>query len=140
MTDQQTAPAVPADPDRGDGQDFVSPSTLHFDTANPRFVEGGLESEEEIIQYLYDEADVDELNQSILSAGYIDFEPMIEMMAAMRASMSGNGEAPSKADLTKAKREFTKKTKSRPQGQEKRGQCKGHRRHARRSQAPQVQG
>jgi hypothetical protein len=58
-------------------QDFVNSAELHFDSSNPRFVDQDFGSEEEIIQYLYDHMDVDELIQSILSAGYIDFEPMI---------------------------------------------------------------
>jgi hypothetical protein len=59
------------------GQDFVVPSDLNFDLENPRFVDHDFADEEAIIQYLYDHADVDELMQSILSAGYVDFEPLI---------------------------------------------------------------
>lgn len=55
----------------------VRPSELNFDLQNPRFVDQNFASEEDIIQYLYDHADVDELIQSILSAGYVDFEPLI---------------------------------------------------------------
>ena len=60
-----------------DGQGFVAPSDLHFDLENPRFVDLDFADEEFIIQYLYDHADVNELIQSILSAGYVDFEPLI---------------------------------------------------------------
>lgn len=67
----EPAPASAPDPD------FVSPAELHFDLENPRFVEHEAANEEEIIQFLYDHVDVDELIQSILSAGYIDFEPLI---------------------------------------------------------------
>lgn len=59
------------------GQDFVAPASLHFDRENPRFLDLGHTDEVEIIRELYDQADVDELIQSILSAGYIDFEPLI---------------------------------------------------------------
>jgi len=59
------------------GQDFAAPSDLQFDVENPRFIEHNFKNEEEIVQYLYDHADVDELIQSILSAGYVDFEPLI---------------------------------------------------------------
>jgi hypothetical protein len=77
MTDQQPMPAAPVEVRQPDGQDFVPPSGLHFDRDNPRFVNLELDSEEEVIQELYDNVDVDELMQSIMSAGYIDFEPMI---------------------------------------------------------------
>jgi hypothetical protein len=59
------------------GQDFVAPSQLRFDLENPRFVDLEFPDEEAIVRYLYDHADVDELMQSILSAGYVDFEPLI---------------------------------------------------------------
>jgi hypothetical protein len=57
--------------------EFVAPGDLHFDFDNPRFVDHEAQNEEDLIQYLYDHVDVDELVQSILSAGYIDFEPLI---------------------------------------------------------------
>jgi hypothetical protein len=57
--------------------ELVAPAELHFDFDNPRFVEHEAQTEEELIQYLYDHVDVDELIQSILSAGYVDFEPLI---------------------------------------------------------------
>lgn len=57
--------------------DFVAPAVLVFDLDNPRFLDEQFRTEEEVIQYLYDHADVDEIMQSILSAGYIDFEPLI---------------------------------------------------------------
>lgn len=59
------------------GQDFIAPSKLQFDLHNARFVEQNFPDEEAVIQYLYDHADVDEIMQSILSAGYVDFEPLI---------------------------------------------------------------
>ena len=71
----QNAPA--AGPVPVDDQAFVEPSALRFDRENPRFLDPKAMTEEDIIQWLYDQADVDELIQSILSAGYIDFEPMI---------------------------------------------------------------
>ena len=71
-----TAPPPAGQPPTGQ-DDFVAPSELNFDLDNPRFVEHEAADEEQIIQYLYDHVDVDELIQSILSAGYIDFEPLI---------------------------------------------------------------
>lgn len=59
------------------GQDFIAPADLHFDRQNPRFFDVGYTDEVDIVRELYDQADVDELIQSILSAGYIDFEPLI---------------------------------------------------------------
>lgn len=59
------------------GEAFVTPDELRFDLANPRFIDQKFKEEIEIIQYLYDHVDVDELIQSILSAGYVDFEPLI---------------------------------------------------------------
>lgn len=58
-------------------QSFIAPADLHFDRQNPRFTGLMYEDEVDIVQELYDQADVDELIQSILSAGYIDFEPLI---------------------------------------------------------------
>lgn len=68
----------PVAPDRTlADQGFEVPADLHFDLKNPRFIDQEFQNEPEIIQYLYDHYDVDELIQSILSAGYIDFEPFI---------------------------------------------------------------
>ena len=61
--------------------DFVAPEELDFDRSNPRFVDqeglGTDATEEDIVRYLAQHVDVDELLQSILSAGYVDFEPLI---------------------------------------------------------------
>ncbi len=67
-------------PSKTPGQDFIAPSELHFDHENPRFVEleySAETTESTLVRELYDQADVDEIIQSILSAGYIDFEPLI---------------------------------------------------------------
>lgn len=58
-------------------QESVAPADLHFDRDNPRFIDLGFTDEADIVRELYEQADVDELIQSILSAGYIDFEPLI---------------------------------------------------------------
>jgi len=55
----------------------IEPSKLNFDLANPRFVDEQFSDETEVIRYLYEQMDVDELIQSILSAGYLDYEPII---------------------------------------------------------------
>ena len=56
---------------------FIAPSDLNFDLKNPRFLDKAFTKDEEILQYLVDSVDVDELLQSILSAGYVDFEPVV---------------------------------------------------------------
>ena len=58
-------------------QEMVDPALLNFDTQNPRFYGLSLKSEEAIVRELYEQADVNELIQSILSSGYLDFEPLI---------------------------------------------------------------
>src|SRR5687768_6093801 len=56
---------------------FVAPSELHFDLKNPTFVGDEFQDEEQIIERLLNVSDVNELVQSILSAGFVDFEPLI---------------------------------------------------------------
>ena len=56
---------------------FIAPSELNFDLENPRFLDKGFETEEEVVKYLVDHVDVDELLQSIRSTGYVDFEPAV---------------------------------------------------------------
>jgi len=57
--------------------EHVPPGDLKFDFDNPRFVDGQFTQEDDLIGHLLDEADVNELVQSILSAGYGDYEPLI---------------------------------------------------------------
>ncbi len=56
---------------------FVAPSDLRFDLSNPRFLDEGFTTEEQVLEHLVGAVDVDELIQSIWSAGYVDFEPLI---------------------------------------------------------------
>ena len=58
-------------------QQFIDPKTLRFDLENPRFTTHSVKTDEDVVRLLYEQSDVDELIQSILSAGYIDFEPVI---------------------------------------------------------------
>ncbi len=59
-------------------RDFASPGELKFDLSNPRFVDqDGFATEEDVVRYLTQHVDVNELLQSILSAGWVDFEPLI---------------------------------------------------------------
>ena len=63
-------------PDKSD-IGFVPPSDLRFDLSNPRFPDEGFTTEEQVLKHLVGSTDVDELIQSIRSAGYVDFEPLI---------------------------------------------------------------
>ena len=55
----------------------VAIDRLRFDPENPRFVDFTGNTDFEIVKFLYDDADLDELVQSISSSGYIDFEPLL---------------------------------------------------------------
>lgn len=57
--------------------EFENPADLHLDLKNPRVTDGAFENEDEMIEYLFDYADVDELIQSILNSGWLDYEPLI---------------------------------------------------------------
>ena len=70
-------------------QEQISPDALNFDPENPRFIDSAFEDEIDLIRELYDQVDVDELIQSILSAGYIDFEPLIVLRAG-KVVLEGN--------------------------------------------------
>jgi hypothetical protein len=69
--------------------DELSPEDLKFDLHNPRFAGTSFGSQEQMLQYLYDHVDVDELIQSIMSAGYIDFEPLV-VLADENIVLEGN--------------------------------------------------
>lgn len=75
-------PAVPADAGSDDaprvGQTYFAPvDALRFDTRNPRFVDFSANDPAEIVRFLYDEADLNELVQSIATSGFQPFEPLI---------------------------------------------------------------
>ena len=69
MTDTAGPPAS--------GDVFERPADLHFDLRNPRVTEDPFESETAALEYLVDHADVNELVLSILSSGWMDYEPLI---------------------------------------------------------------
>src|ERR1043166_1759176 len=50
---------------------------LKLDLENPRFVGLEFKSEEDMIAYLNENADLSELLLSILNSGYMDFEPIV---------------------------------------------------------------
>lgn len=69
MTDAASPPS---------GRDeFEKPNNLHLDLLNPRVPDETFENEDAVLEYLFDHADVDELVQSILSSGWLDYEPLI---------------------------------------------------------------
>ena len=55
----------------------AAPANLHIDLRNPRVPEEEFDSETAAIKYLVDNADVNELVQSIGRSGWMDFEPLI---------------------------------------------------------------
>lgn len=57
--------------------EFEAPENLRLDVHNPRSPDEAFENEDDVIDYLVDHADVDELIQSILSSGWLDYEPLI---------------------------------------------------------------
>lgn len=60
-----------------DDEGFLPPSDLHFDLRNPRAGNETFASEDEAIAHLIATADIDEIVSSVLSAGWIDYEPLI---------------------------------------------------------------
>lgn len=50
---------------------------LRFDKDNPRMPNVMLKDDDEVVRHLIEEFDVEELVQSILSSGWIDYEPLI---------------------------------------------------------------
>jgi hypothetical protein len=57
--------------------DRTAPSTLSLDLANPRIPDVTFNNENEAIAYLYAQADLGELIQSIGNSGWLEFEPLI---------------------------------------------------------------
>jgi hypothetical protein len=57
--------------------DQISPDNLHLDLRNPRTPDQEFKDELEILQYLVQNYDIDELVLSIMGAGWLDFEPFI---------------------------------------------------------------
>ncbi|CAO3406631.1 hypothetical protein [Azospirillum largimobile] len=57
--------------------DRISPDQLHLDLRNPRMPEREFRNEEDVLTHLIQNYDIDELVLSIMSAGWLDFEPFI---------------------------------------------------------------
>lgn len=50
---------------------------LHLDTRNPRMPDEAFDTEDEVVAYLVNNADVEELVESIGNSGWLDYEPLI---------------------------------------------------------------
>lgn len=70
MISQTTQTPAPAD-------ELEDPKNLKLDLKNPRSPDEEFETEDDVIAYLVDHADVEELIQSILNSGWLDYEPLI---------------------------------------------------------------
>jgi hypothetical protein len=57
--------------------ELVDPNDLKLDLHNPRMAEMEFQDEEQVLRHLIKEYDVDELVLSILTAGWLDYEPLI---------------------------------------------------------------
>lgn len=55
----------------------VAPGQLKLDLVNPRIPDAAFRTEDEALRYLYAQADLGELIQSIGNSGWLDFEPLI---------------------------------------------------------------
>lgn len=67
-----TTPPMPASQD-----DWMQPSSLHLDLRNPRVPDENFADENEVLECLLENADVNELVQSIATSGWLDYEPLI---------------------------------------------------------------
>lgn len=75
---QQAAAASASQPAPVLGHLFeVSIDQLHFDQENPRFVDFAGGDDKDIVKFLYEDADLNELVQSISISGFINLEPLI---------------------------------------------------------------
>jgi ParB/Sulfiredoxin domain len=72
------SPAAQKTEAEANGKLFSVPvDKLRFDVDNPRFVDFAGKGDSDIIKFLYEEADLNELIQSISISGFINFEPML---------------------------------------------------------------
>ena len=62
---------------QGGADEFEDPKNLKLDLRNPRSPDSAFDSEEDVLDYLVDHADVDELIQAILSSGWHDYEALV---------------------------------------------------------------
>ena len=62
---------------QGGADEFENPKNLKLDLKNPRSPDSAFDTEEDVLAYLVDHADVDELVQAIVSSGWHDYEALI---------------------------------------------------------------
>lgn len=71
-------PAAAPAPRVGDTYD-APVDELRFDLENPRFVDFAARDQADVVRFLYEEADLNELIQSISASGFIRYEPLLVM-------------------------------------------------------------
>lgn len=69
--------------------EFLEPGDLKLDLLNPRVPDESFDDEEAVLEYLLENADVDELIQSISTSGWLDYEPLI-VLADTNVVLEGN--------------------------------------------------
>lgn len=69
--------------------DFVEVESLHLDLENPRSPSAGFASEQEVLEFLIESADVGELVQSIGTSGWLDYEPLV-VLRSQNIVLEGN--------------------------------------------------
>lgn len=70
-------------------EEWLAPATLRLDLKNPRMPDEGFADEDAALEWLVDEASLDELIQSIASSGWIDYEPLIVLKRTLEV-IEGN--------------------------------------------------
>lgn len=71
------------------GDDSEAHLSLRFDRNNPRSGDREFSNDDEVLKYLIQHADIDELVTSMQSAGWVDFEPLI-VEKGSRVVLEGN--------------------------------------------------
>jgi hypothetical protein len=72
-----TKPTIKHPRDTLEKEGFAKHTSLRFDLNNPRSGDREFKTEDQVLKFLIDHADVDELVTSMQSAGWVDFEPLI---------------------------------------------------------------
>ena len=57
--------------------EWMHPDALRLDLRNPRVLDENFAGEDDVLEYLHENADVNELVQSIATSGWMDYEPLI---------------------------------------------------------------
>ena len=62
---------------QGGADEFEDPKNLKLDLSNPRSPDAAFDTEDDVIEFLVNHADVEELIQAILNSGWHDYEALI---------------------------------------------------------------